>query len=474
MPNWSLIMKCNRCFAAFLCSLLLATAFASAGVKVTVAHNDAEHSTADFKFKDVPAPAKVSAATAAKFRVVDGEKDDAGGDLDVLHDGKLPTEADLPAANFFFNQGTEGGRLCIDLGVPTDVKQINTYSWHPDTRAPQVYTLYGAEGNAPKFNSSPSKDVDPTTCGWKLIAKVDTRPKTGDAGGQYGVSISDTTGLVGKFRYLLLAATPTETDDAFGNTFFSEISVVSSGDAAEMLTAPKPAADQPGVKQLSIEHGKYTVTVDTTETPDLTDWANNQLDPVVIEWYPKLVAMLPSDGYSAPTHFSITFRADKPGEKGWVANTGGTRINCSHAFYIKQLKGEAIGSIIHEMVHVVQQYGAFRANRPRRTNTPGWLTEGIPDYIRWYKFEPKAGGADISKRGYDKARYDGMYRISANFLNYVVGKYDKDLIREVNAALRDGTYTDDLFPKLTGKSLDELNTEWKADLARKLGIAPAN
>ena len=41
-----------------------------------------------------------------------------------------------------------------------------------------------------------------------------------------------------------------------------------------------------------------------------------------------------------------------------------------------------------------------------------------------------AHGADISKRGYEKANYDGMYRISANFLNYVVEKYDKKLIVE--------------------------------------------
>lgn len=50
------------------------------------------------------------------------------------HDGKLPSEEDQPAANFFFNAGTEGGRIVVDLGSVIDVKQVNTYSWHPGER----------------------------------------------------------------------------------------------------------------------------------------------------------------------------------------------------------------------------------------------------------------------------------------------------------------------------------------------------
>jgi hypothetical protein len=455
-------MKRQFLLGAVFCTFFFAM-LSSAEVKVTVNRNEADQATAAFKFKEVPAPAKSSAATNAKFTIVDGEKDPNGAELDALHDGKLPGEQDEPASNFFFNDDTEGGRICIDLGSVIDVKQINTYSWHTDTRAPQVYSLYAADGTAAKFNASPAKDIDPTTCGWKLIANVDTRPKTGEPGGQYGVSISDSSGSLGKYRYLLLAASRTESDDAFGNTFFSEISVI---DSSELLATPtvKPAGDQPGLKTLDIDHGKYTATIDTTETPDLTDWANDTLAPVVAEWYPKLVEMLPSDGYNAPAHFSITFRAEKPGEKDWVAYTAGTRINCWHKFYINQLKNEAVGSIIHEMVHVVQQY---------KHPVPGWLQEGIPDYIRWYDFEPKSNGAAISKRGYDRAKYDGMYRISANFLNYVSDKYDKTLVKQLNAALRQGKYNDDLFVKLTGKNLTDLNTEWKADLAKKLGIEPA-
>jgi hypothetical protein len=456
----------------FICVLFLVVASVSAEVKITTAHNDPDHATAEFKFaefksKDVPSPAKVNAATCAKFSLVDGDKDENGGDMEVLHDGKLPSGQDEPASNFFFNQGTDGGRILIDLGSVISIRQVNTYSWHSDSRAPQVYSLYAADGTAAGFKSSPSNDVDPVTVGWKLIAKVDTRPKTGETGGQYGVSISDTTGELGKFRYLLVAASETESDDAFGNTFFSEINVIDAKTTTgEMLRDPAAAGAKPEVKTLDIDGGKYTATIDTSETPDLTEWADKELAPMVVEWYPKLVKMLPSEGYSAPAHFSITFRADKKG----VADTGGTRINCAAAFFRAELKGQAKGAILHEMVHVVQQYGSFRQNHPHADHNPGWLVEGIPDYIRWYDYEPKSGGANISKRGYDKASYDGSYRITANFLDFVVNKYDKNLIQQMNTAMREGKYSEDLWKKETGKTVAELNDEWKADLAKKLGI----
>ena len=147
-------------------------------------------------------------------------------DLSVLTDGLLPTEQDQPAANFFFNAGSDGGRFLMDLGTAIEIAQVNSYSWHPDTRGPQIYALFASDGTTAKFNLEPDAKTDPTSCGWKLIASVDTRPKQGDSGGQYGVSITDASGSLGKFRYLLFDAVPTESDDAWGNTFFSEIDVV--------------------------------------------------------------------------------------------------------------------------------------------------------------------------------------------------------------------------------------------------------
>lgn len=206
---------------------LLPAVIARAEVKPIVEHKDNSQATAEFKFKTVPSPAKDDAAAKAKISIAEGEKDPNGADTEALNDGKLPSEEDQPEQNFFFNAGTEGGRLALDLGSAINIKQVNTYSWHPNTRAPQVYKLYASDGSDKAFSAAPKKGTDPAKAGWKLIATVDTRPKGGaEGGGQYGVSIADTAGAIGKYRYLLFDVSRTEADDEFGNTFYSEIDVV--------------------------------------------------------------------------------------------------------------------------------------------------------------------------------------------------------------------------------------------------------
>ena len=85
--------------------------------------------------------------------VVAGRSDRNGGDVDKLHDGRVPRGEDQPSREFFFAAGSEGGRLLVDLGEATEIQRVNTYSWHSGTRGPQVYTLYASDGNAAGFDA---------------------------------------------------------------------------------------------------------------------------------------------------------------------------------------------------------------------------------------------------------------------------------------------------------------------------------
>ena len=463
-------MKYFSLATATAAAVLLFTAASRADVKVVVEHNGNEHASAAFKFNTVPGPSKTDAATKAVFSLADGEQDPAGGGLEKLHDGAVPTQEDEPAENFFFNVGTTGGRIVVDLGNALDIKQVNTYSWHPNTRGPQVYQLYASDGKADQFNAKPAKATDPEKCGWKLVAKVDTRTTGAEPGGQYGVSVSDSAGSLGKYRYLLFAVSSTESDDEFGNTFYSEIDVVENGGAGGTAGTSAAGADA-GPFVTHSPDGYCEITIDTSGAPDLKQWAETKLAPVLADWYPKLVAMMPSDGYAAPTKFSVTIR---PGNG--VAATGGNRVTANSTWLARELNGEAIGALVHEEVHVVQRYGGGRRGNPDFKPAPGWLTEGIPDYIRWFLYEPQSHGADVTyfrSRRNARLNYDGLYRISANFLNYVVEHYGKDkhLITVVNAACRQGKYTDDLWKELTGKALPELNDEWKAAMQKEIAEA---
>ncbi|HEX2999411.1 MAG TPA: hypothetical protein VHR86_04155, partial [Armatimonadota bacterium] len=195
-------------------------------IKVTIERLGGGSTTADFNFKNLPKPARNDAATTAQFTLVDGRQDPNGENIDKLHDGQIPRQEDQPQRNFFFAQGTDGGRILVDLGKATSLKQVNSYSCHPGSRGPQVYNLFASDGQAGNFNPQPKKDTDPEKCGWKLIAKVDTHTSPGEPGGTHGASISSSSGAIGNYRYLLFDIYQTENSDSFGNTFYSEIDVI--------------------------------------------------------------------------------------------------------------------------------------------------------------------------------------------------------------------------------------------------------
>ena len=435
--------------------LLLSSAVAQTA-KVTVDYNTNDEASSAFAFKNVPRPSPDNAAMHARFVILDGYQDQNSGYLDVLHNGKLPGDEDAADSNFFFRPASDDGLLLVDLEKTINVRQVNTYSWHSDVRAPQVYKVYGSDGTAANFNVLPKKGTAFTECGWTLIASVNTVPAYGNFGGQYGVGISNPGGDLGKYRYLLFDISPTERRDPFGHTFYSRIDVIDAS-AAEVKPEPPAVSSKFDVKTAD---GKCTITINPDLAPALKDWSKDKLAPVLAEWYPKIVAMLPGEGFTAPAKFKVTL---KP--VNGVAFTMGQLVIANSNWLQSNIDGEAVGSLVHEMVHVVQQinnYGGI---------SPIWLVEGTADYIRWFKYEPQSHGADIvwmRKQKNFNPRYDASYRISANFLDWVTQKYDKDIVPQVNDAMRQGKYNDDLWKQYTGKTLQDLGAEWKTEIEKQL------
>jgi len=450
--------------AVILLSLTCHVARADVEVHVEQWNEGGRRAPFQFRADNVPAPSMRDSGAQATFAIVDGEIDRNGGGLDALHDDKVPMDADQPGANFFFGAGSEGGRLHVDLGAAKEVRSVRSYSWHPGERGPQVYTLYASDGEAEGFNASPKRPTDPTTVGWKRIARVDTRAKEDPEGGLYGVSIADPDKPLGRYRHLLFDIERTGMHSTFDQTFYGEIDVVTSeDDKVGPIEAPKPVSFT-----VEADGGKYELTFELTDAPDLEEWTRQSLVPVVTNWYPKLVAMLPSDGFTAPDRVTLRYRTNMGGTP---ASAGGSRINLNATWFRRNLEGEARGSVVHEMVHVVQQYGRARRTNPNATRTPGWITEGIPDYIRWFLYEPETKGAEITRRNLDRASYDASYRITGNFLDWVTRTYDKDLSRKLNAAAREGRYEEALWKEYTGKSLEELGREWKEGHQNRLAEA---
>ncbi len=212
---------------AVIAAIWVVASSAQAQTKITTDQNTGSATNAEFKFKSVPSPARSDAAAKARVLIVDGEADGNSAGVEALIDGVLPNSDDQPRRNFFIRTGSGGARILIDLGKIIEVAQVNSYSWHPGSRGPQVYRVWVSDGSAANFNEAPKANTDPRTCGWKVLATVDTR-STDEAkdGGQWGVSITDRSNSLGRFRYLLFDCYVTEVADDFGNTFYSEIDVI--------------------------------------------------------------------------------------------------------------------------------------------------------------------------------------------------------------------------------------------------------
>lgn len=202
--------------------MILIFLFLALDPRIVFEHNPNSVASREFKFKNIPSPSKDDVASTAKLTLIDGDLDGGSAELAALTDGRLPRDEDEPGSNVYFRAGSSGGRFRMDFGSPIEIAQVNTYSWHPNSRGPQLYKLYAADGSDPKFNLDPKRGVDPASRGWKLMALVSTISDRGEDGGQYAASVSG----LGKHRYLLFDVYVTELYDNWGNTFYSEIDVI--------------------------------------------------------------------------------------------------------------------------------------------------------------------------------------------------------------------------------------------------------
>jgi len=218
----------------------------------------------------------------------------------------------------------------------------------------------------------------------------------------------------------------------------------------------KPVADLKHplvIREITIESKptvvvfKYPVEfiVDVSDAPEMKEWAD-KVAHICERAYPMINEELKSEGFKPPHQVRMSLKKSYDG----VAAAGGGRITGSVKYF--KAHPDDVGAMVHETAHIVQNY--------RTRGNPGWLVEGIADYVRFFKYEPGKIGPINAKR----ARYDGSYRVTAAFLGFLTEKYDKDIVRKLNKMMREGEYKEEVFKHLTRKTLPELNEEWRASL----------
>ncbi|HEV3120878.1 MAG TPA: basic secretory protein-like protein, partial [Isosphaeraceae bacterium] len=191
--------------------------------------------------------------------------------------------------------------------------------------------------------------------------------------------------------------------------------------------------------------------VDVTDAPEMREWAES-VARICARAYPMINEELKSNGFKARHVITMRLSSDYTG----VAAASGGHITGSVKFFKEH--PDDVGAFVHETAHIVQAY---------RGNNPSWLTEGIADYVRFFKFEPgKLGPIDP-----ERAHYNQSYRVSAAFLAYLTDNYDKRTVLKLNTILREGQYKAEAFEQLTGKTLEQLDEEWRASLPRSQAMA---
>ena len=206
--------------------------------------------------------------------------------------------------------------------------------------------------------------------------------------------------------------------------------------------------------------------IDATKMPKMEKWAEKNVKQPLEKWAGNVVTLL--DGKDAVWTNGVVDIVLETGEgkdvpPAWAYGGGKIFLNMKWAVSCPQ---EASGACVHEFAHVVQDYTPRAGRADPYNGPPGWLTEGIADWVRWFNYEGKAGVNRANGDAIRNPRHDGGYGLTASFLDFIVRKYDREFVTRLNKTCREGKYAENVWMELAGKSRETLDYEWK----RKLGV----
>lgn len=194
---------------------------------------------------------------------------------------------------------------------------------------------------------------------------------------------------------------------------------------------------QGNLSSINQKHG-ITVTFEN-EDKSLDSEIQEGLVRIIFKVYPRLMK-----DFNSKARKELTVKIDTAYNGVAYAHNG--QITISSQWLHK--RPEDLDLITHEVMHIIQSYPSNAG--------PGWLTEGIADYVR-YKYGVDNVGAGWSLPSFKPTQsYTDSYRVTARFLLWITGIYNENLVVQLDESLRNKAYSLELWEKYTGKSLEEL------------------
>ena len=229
--------------------------------------------------------------------------------------------------------------------------------------------------------------------------------------------------------------------------------------AAASISCSKNAADEQGqqpvkvvfhdyISQDSITKNGYTL-IFTNNSPDFATEAGNKVKARMIDAFFKVYPE-EAAAYNPKTLKKVYFLID-PSYSG-AAEAGGGHVRYSAKWMLNTPTD--LDVVTHEVMHIVQGYTG---------NNPGWLVEGIADFARnKFGVDNATAGWSLATFNSDKD-YTGSYRYTARFLVWLEKNVKPKLVKDLDTACRDNTYTAQTWKTLTGKTVDELWAAYTAE-----------
>jgi hypothetical protein len=186
-----------------------------------------------------------------------------------------------------------------------------------------------------------------------------------------------------------------------------------------------------------IERDGYTLVI-VNQDPSFDAGVKEKMVETFYKVYPQLV----NDFNPAATR-ELTFIIDTA--YTGVAEAANGMIRFSSAWFHK--KPQDTDVVTHEVMHIIQNY---------RGGVPGWLTEGIADYVRFvYGVNNETGGWRLPDFKSEQ-NYKNSYRITARFLAWIEKNFQPGIVKTLDKAMRAGTYSPAIWVNHTGKTVDQL------------------
>ncbi|WP_308992392.1 basic secretory protein-like protein [Mariniflexile litorale] len=171
---------------------------------------------------------------------------------------------------------------------------------------------------------------------------------------------------------------------------------------------------------------------------------------IIYKTYPKLMRKY---NPHAITDLKVIIKSNNENNGAFVAYASGNTVTVSTDWMLKN--PHDFDLMTHEIMHLIQAY-------PNGAG-PGWLTEGIADYVRdKYGLNNEKAGWKLTNYNSNQ-HYTNSYRITARFLKWIENQYNKNLVKKLDNSLRKNQYSTILWGQLTGKNLDELWSVYSAN-----------